>query len=188
MTSRFVYDIDCSRSTWRLCLDGVQPPDRAYALHELAGDFVFKPGDLDVCRIQLRTAIVARGAKSEVLKTEAENVANSSSNGARAIRFLSWRFREIGPRKYWVAGALTIGDLSTVASLRIDGPTPEISDRNGYVRAGAIAATRIEGSPIRLALDQSTYSKTSTPARLLTLTFQIELVRRLPDVWMEAIA
>jgi hypothetical protein len=174
MTSRFVYDIDRSRSTWRLCVDGKEALD--YAARELAGDFTFNPAEATACRIQLHTAVTSRTADDRVPENQCENLGSSNSNGALKIRFLSWRFRELGRRKYWVAGALTLGDLTRVASLRIDGPSPEITDRNGHVRAGAAATVTIDESLDRLVLD---YFKTS--ATPLTLSFQIELVRRFPE-------
>jgi polyisoprenoid-binding protein YceI len=169
------YEIDSSRSTWNLHVGGA---DVGGELRELSGTLVFDFEDVSACSIHLVSAISGIGLENtNVLKENGHSFDTSNWCG---IRFVSWRFREIGQRDYWVPGALRIGDLAKVESLRLRGPTPEIADANGSLRAAATAVAKIEASRIRLALDQMQQTIDPAPGAEATLCFQIELVRRMP--------
>jgi len=151
MTSPRIYQIDPSRSTWRLHVGDTEIRNVAGELRELNGNLVFNAEDASASRLDLWTATAA--------------------GRLWRIRFLSWRFREVGRREYWVPGALTIGDLTKVVSLRVRGPTPETTDAHGNLRAGATALT---------VLDPTQAVSDPAPGMLVTLRFEIELVRRMP--------
>ena len=168
------YEIDSSRSTGKL---RVGDTDVGGEFRELRGNLVFDLEDVSACSIHLFSAIARIGLENTNVRNE--NGDSSDTLDWRRIHFVSWRFREIGRRDYWVPGALRIGDLAKVESLRFRGPTPEIADAHGRLRAAATAVAKIEASRIRLALDAQQAGDPAAGAEA-TLRFQIELVRRMP--------
>jgi len=180
MASSRRYEIDSSRSTWRLRVGDEVFPDVRGEISELNGYLTFDAEELSACRVDLGVATAIIGLEQISTKLRAENGDSSHTFNQRGVHFTSWRFREIGHREYWVPGALTIGHMSKLESLRLYGPTPEVTDANGNLRAGATAIAKIDISPIRLALQRTEQMTHMASTGEATLTVQIELVRRTP--------
>jgi polyisoprenoid-binding protein YceI len=115
MTSSRIYEIDPSHTTWELHVDNTEIPNVGAELREVNGSLVFNSEDVNACRIYLWTATTAIGLENK----HVENVDYSHATSPWGIRFVSWRFREVGEREYWVPGALIIGGLTSVASLNV---------------------------------------------------------------------
>ena len=158
------YEIDSSRSSWKLHVGDAEVGGE---LRELSGNLVFDSEDVNACSIHLWSAIAGNGD-------------SSGTSNECGIRFVSWRFREIGYRDYWVPGALRIGDLAQVESLRLRGPSAEIADTHGSLRAAATAVAKIGTSRIPLAMDPMQQTRDHAPRAEAILCFQIELVCRMP--------
>jgi hypothetical protein len=170
---RLTYEIDASRSVWRLQAGDMDIPALAGEHCTIQGMYVFNSDDARASWIQLWSA---NGWEHHFSNAPIEK----DGSQPPGIRFLSWRFREIGQQEYWVPGALTIGDLTMIASLHVTGPGQETADARGNFRADATATTKIDASRVLLAFDEAQETENLTPGAQVTLNFQIELVRRMP--------
>src|SRR5262245_9319970 len=130
-TSR-LYEIDPDGSSWSVYSDNSETPENDNELRALYGNLIFNSEDANACRIRLWNT------------ADAASLSNGHTSGRWRIRFISWRFRELNQRKYWVPGALTFCDLTTLASLRFSGPTSETVDGQGNLRAAATAELTLD--------------------------------------------
>jgi hypothetical protein len=151
--SRFVYDLDCSNSGWRLLWNISGGAHIAGEFPGLCGRLVFDAEDTSACRLQLQVA------------TEQEKL----------FQFTSWRFRKTGEREYWIAGPLALGKLTRVVALRLHGPVEE-SENIRFAAATAFARAPISSAhPVVRRLGVLSHGRQQ---REVILDFNLKLVLR----------
>ena len=99
----------------------------------------------DLTRTKLQATIDAASIDTRIEKRDAHLKSPDFLDVAKypTITFVSKKIEQVGPGHFKVTGDLTLHGITREVSLDVEGPTPEIKDPGGKVRAGAQATTKI---------------------------------------------
>jgi polyisoprenoid-binding protein YceI len=94
------------------------------------------------------------------------------------IRFVSRNVEAQGFGEFLVKGDLTIHGVSQGVTLRVEGPTAEMKDPWGNMRAGASATTKINRKDFGLNFNVPLESGGVLVGEEISITLEVELIRR----------
>jgi polyisoprenoid-binding protein YceI len=94
------------------------------------------------------------------------------------IRFVSRSVVSQGVGEFLVKGDLTIHGVTQGVTLRVEGPTAEMKDPWGNLRAGASAATKINRKDFGLNFNVPLESGGVLVGEEVSITLEVELIRR----------
>ena len=99
----------------------------------------------DLTRTKIQATIDAASIDTRVEKRDAHLKSPDFLDVAKypTITFVSKKIEQVDPGHFKVTGDLTLHGVTREVSLNVEGPTPEIKDPQGEVRAGAQATTKI---------------------------------------------
>jgi polyisoprenoid-binding protein YceI len=94
------------------------------------------------------------------------------------IRFVSRSVESHGLGEFLVKGDLTIHGVTQGVTLRVEGPTAEMKDPWGNMRAGASATTKIHRKDFGLNFNVPLESGGVVVGDEVSITLEVELIRR----------
>jgi len=99
----------------------------------------------DLTRSKIQATIDAASIDTRIEKRDAHLKSPDFLDVAKypTITFVSKKIEQGDPGHFKVTGDLTLHGVTREVSLDVEGPTPEIKDPSGKVRAGAQATTKI---------------------------------------------
>ena len=99
----------------------------------------------DLTRSKIQATIDAASIDTRIEKRDTHLKSPDFLDVAKypTITFVSKKIEQVDPGHFKVTGDLTLHGVTREVSLDVEGPTPEIKDPMGKVRAGAQATTKI---------------------------------------------
>lgn len=94
------------------------------------------------------------------------------------ITFRSKKIEKTGDRRFKVVGDLTLHGVTREVTLRVEGPTPPMTDPRGSVRAGAEATTRIDRRDFGITWSKSLDGGGVVVGNDLDITVDVEAIRK----------
>jgi polyisoprenoid-binding protein YceI len=94
------------------------------------------------------------------------------------IKFVSKSVEKHGEGEHLVKGDMTIHGVTKEVTLRVDGPTPEMKDPWGNLRAGASATAKISRKDFGLVWNVAMETGGVLVGDQVSITLEVELIRR----------
>lgn len=94
------------------------------------------------------------------------------------LKFVSKSVAKVGPETLKVVGDLTIHGVTKEAVLDVEGPTGEVKDPWGTMKAGASATTKINRKDFGLTWNQALETGGVLVGEDITITLDVELIRK----------
>ena len=94
------------------------------------------------------------------------------------LHFVSKSVAKVGPETLKVVGDLTIHGVTKEAVLDVEGPTGEVKDPWGNMKAGASATTKINRKDFGLTWNQALETGGLLVGEDITITLLVELIRK----------
>ena len=94
------------------------------------------------------------------------------------ITFKSRKIMPAGDKKWKVAGDLTLHGVTREVVLDVEGPTPEVKDPQGNIRAGASATTKINRQDFGITWSKSLDGGGVMVGDEITVTIDVEGVKK----------
>jgi polyisoprenoid-binding protein YceI len=94
------------------------------------------------------------------------------------LSFKSAKIEPAGPGKAKMTGDLTIRGVARPVVFEVEGPTPQIKDPYGFVRAGATATTRINRQDFGVSWNALLDAGGVVVGDEVTITIDIEIMRK----------
>jgi polyisoprenoid-binding protein YceI len=94
------------------------------------------------------------------------------------ISFVSKKVEPHGAGEYLVKGDLTIHGVSKEVTLRVEGPTAEVKDPWGNMRAGAAATTKINRKDFGLGWNVALEAGGVLVGEEISITLEVELIHK----------
>jgi polyisoprenoid-binding protein YceI len=110
----------------------------------------------DLTRSKIQATIDAASIDTRVEKRDTHLKSPDFLDVAKypTITFVSKKIEQASPGHFKVTGDLTLHGVTREVSLDVEGPTPEIKDSRGNIRAGAEATTTINRKDFGLTWNQ----------------------------------
>src|SRR5439155_1167025 len=111
----------------------------------------------DLARSKIQATIDAASIDTRIEKRDAHLKSPDFLDVAKypTITFVSKKIEQVDPGHFKVTGDLTLHGVTREVSLDVEGPTPEIKDPQGKVRAGAQATTKINRKDFGVTWNQA---------------------------------
>jgi polyisoprenoid-binding protein YceI len=173
-----VYDIDPAHSSAHFSVRHMMISNVKGEFTKVSGTVTFSPDNPAGSRVEavieaasLRTGDEQRDA--HLRSADFFDVANFPE-----LRFTSNSVEPHGDGEYLVKGALTIHGVGKEVTLRVEGPTGEVKDPWGNVRAGAAATTKIHRKDFGMVFNAPLEAGGVLVGEEVSISLEVELIRR----------
>jgi len=133
----------------------------------------------DVTRSKIQATIDAASIDTRIEKRDMHLKSPEFLDVAKypTITFVSKKIEQVGPGRFKVIGDLTLHGVTREVSLDVEGPTPEIKDPRGMVRAGAEATTKINRKDFGVTWNQALEAGGVAVGDEVTITIDVEATK-----------
>src|SRR6266566_2015726 len=133
----------------------------------------------DLTRSKIQATIDAASIDTRIEKRDAHLKSPDFLDVAKypTITFVSKKIEQIDPGHFKVTGDLTLHGVTREVSLDVEGPTPEIKDPSGKVRAGAQATTKINRKDFGVTWNQALETGGVAVGDEVTITIDVEATK-----------
>ena len=172
--------------TWNLdpAHTSVQFSVRHLMVSNVRGEFAKVNGSIevdekDLTHSKIQAAIDAASIDTRIEKRDAHLKSPDFLDVAKypTITFVSKKIEQVDPGHFKVTGDLTLHGITREVSLDVEGPTPEIKDPGGKVRAGAQATTKINRKDFGVTWNQALETGGVAVGDEVTITIDVEATK-----------
>jgi polyisoprenoid-binding protein YceI len=173
-----VYEIDPAHSRAHFKVRHLMVSNVRGEFSKVTGTVVVDPNNLNNSKIDAfidaSTVSTSEPQRDEHLKSaDFLHVAKHPT-----IRFVSKSIVKAGEDRLKVTGDLTIQDVTREVVLDVEGPTEEVKDPWGNIKAGASATTKINRKDYGLTWNQALETGGLLVGEDITITLDVELTRK----------
>jgi polyisoprenoid-binding protein YceI len=173
-----VYDIDSSHSSAQFSVKHLMVSNVKGQFSKITGTVHYDPQNAGASKVEATidaSTVDTREAKRDAHLKTADFF---DIEKFPTMRFVSKRVMPASPGKLKLLGDLTMHGVTREVTLDVDGPTPEIKDQRGGMRAGASATTKINRKDFGLTWNRVLEAGGVTVGDEVLITIDVELIRK----------
>jgi polyisoprenoid-binding protein YceI len=173
-----VYDIDPAHSSAHFSVRHMMISNVKGEFTKVSGTVTFNPSNPAETRVEATVDAASVHTRDEQRDTHLKSADFFDVANFPEIRFVNRSVEPHGSGEYLVKGDLTIHGVTKGVTLRVEGPTPEVKDPWGNLRAGATATTKINRKDFGLNFNVPLESGGVLVGEEISITLEVELIRR----------
>jgi polyisoprenoid-binding protein YceI len=173
-----VYDIDPAHSSAHFSVRHMMVTNVKGEFTKVSGTVMFNPDNPAESQIEATIDAASLHTREEQRDTHLKSADFFDVANHPEIRFVSRSVEPHGDGEFLVKGDLTIRGVTQGVTLRVEGPTPEVKDPWGNLKAGATATTKIHRKDFGLVWNVALEAGGVLVGEDAAITLEVELTRR----------
>jgi polyisoprenoid-binding protein YceI len=172
------YDIDPAHSGAHFSVRHLMISNVKGEFNKVSGTVTFNPENPAESRVEATIDVNSLHTRDEQRDAHLKSADFFDAATFPSISFVSKSVAANADGEYLVKGDLTIHGVSKEVTLRVEGPTPEVKDPWGNMKAGAAATTKINRKDFGLSWNVALEAGGVLVGEEISITLEVELTRR----------
>ena len=173
-----VYDIDPVHSSAHFSVRHMMISNVKGEFTKVAGTVTYDPDNPTASKIEATIDVASLHTRDEQRDGHLKSPDFFDVAKYPEIRFVSRTVEPHGEGEYAVKGDLSIHGVTQGVTLKVEGPTPEVKDPWGNLRAGASATVKIIRKNFGLTFNMPLDGGGVVVGEEVSITLEVELIRR----------
>lgn len=172
------YDIDASHSSAQFSVRHLMVSNVKGQFSKVTGTVQYDPQNVGASKIDASIDVSTIDTREPKRDGHLKSPDFFDVQKFPTMRFVSKRVMPASPGKLKLLGDLTIHGVTREVTLDVEGPTPEIKDPWGGLRAGASASTKINRKDFGLTWNQALEAGGVAVGDEVLINLDVELVKK----------
>jgi polyisoprenoid-binding protein YceI len=173
-----IYDIDPVHSSAHFSVRHMMVSNVKGEFTKVSGAITFNSENPAESRVEASIDVASLHTRDEQRDAHLKSADFLEVDKYPEIRFVSRSVEAHGEGEHLVKGDLTIHGVTQEVTLTVDGPTPEVKDPWGNLRAGATATVKISRKDFGLHFNMPMDGGGVVVGDAVAITLEVELIRR----------
>ena len=173
-----VYDIDPAHSSAQFSVRHMMISNVKGEFTKVSGTVTYDPDDPGASKVEATIDVASLHTRDEQRDAHLKSPDFLDLAKYPEIRFVSRSVEPHGEGEHVVKGDLTIHGVTQGVTLKVDGPTPEVKDPWGNMRAGASATVKIHRKDFGLTFNMPMDAGGVVVGDEVSITLEVELIHR----------
>jgi polyisoprenoid-binding protein YceI len=173
-----VYDIDPTHSSAHFSVRHMMVSNVKGEFTKVSGTVTHDPDDPKASKVEATIDVTSLHTREEQRDTHLKSPDFFDAAKFPEIKFVSTSVEPDGKEEYLVKGDLTIRGVTREVTLQVEGPTPEVKDPWGNMKAGAAATTKINRKDFGLVWNVALETGGVLVGEEVKISLEVELTRR----------
>jgi polyisoprenoid-binding protein YceI len=173
-----VYDIDPTHSSAHFSVRHLMISNVKGEFTKVSGTVTFDPDDPKASKVEATIDVNSMHTRDEQRDGHLKSPEFFDAANFPEIKFVSTSAVPDGTHEYLVKGNLTIHGVTKEVELHVEGPTPEVKDPWGNLKAGAAATGKIDRRDFGLAWNSALEGGGVVMGDEVKINLEVELTRR----------
>ena len=174
----FVYDIDPTHSSAHFSVRHLMISNVKGEFTKVSGTATYDPDDPKASKVEATIDVASLHTRDEQRDGHLKSADFFDLANFPDIKFVSKSVEPDGHDEYLVKGDMTIHGVTHEVTLQVEGPTPEVKDPWGNLKAGATATTKINRKDFGLTWNASLETGGVLVGEEVKINLEVELTRR----------
>jgi len=176
--SAIVYDIDPAHSSAHFSVRHMMISNVKGEFTKVSGSVTFDPANPSASKVEAVIDVSSLHTRDEQRDGHLKSPDFLDAANHPEIRFVSTGVEAHGEGEHHVKGDLTIHGITKQVTLDVEGPTPEVKDPWGNVKAGATATTKINRKDFGLNWNVALEAGGILVGEDVSISLELELTKR----------
>jgi polyisoprenoid-binding protein YceI len=173
-----VYDIDPTHSSAHFSVRHLMISNVKGEFTKVTGTVTYDPDDPKTSKVDVTIDVASLHTRDEQRDAHLKSPDFFDAAKFPEIRFVSTGVEPDGHDEYLVKGDLTIHGVTREETLQVEGPTPEVKDPWGNMKAGATATAKINRKDFGLTWNAALETGGVVVGDEVKISLEVELTRR----------
>ena len=173
-----VYDIDPTHSGAHFSVRHLMISNVKGEFTKVSGTVTYDPANPSGSKVEATVDVRSLHTRDEQRDGHLKSADFFDADKFPEIKFVSKSVTPDGHGEYLVKGDLTIHGVTKEVALQVEGPTPEVKDPWGNMKAGATATTKIDRKDFGLTWNASLETGGVLVGDEVKISLDLELTRR----------
>ena len=173
-----IYDIDPAHTDAHFSVRHMMISNVKGEFKKISGTVTFNPDNPSESQVEATIDAASLHTRDEQRDAHLKSADFFDVAKFPEIRFVSRSVESEGAGELLVKGDLTLHGVSQGVTLRVEGPTAEMKDPWGNMRAGAVATTKINREDFGLVWNVALETGGVLVGKEISITLEVELIRR----------
>jgi polyisoprenoid-binding protein YceI len=173
-----VYDIDPTHSSAHFSVRHLMISNVKGEFTKVSGTVTFDPDDPKASKVEATIDVASLHTRDEQRDGHLKSAEFFDVANFPAIKFVSTSVVSDGHDEYVVKGDMTIHGVTREETLHVEGPTPEVKDPWGNLKAGAAATGKISRKDFGLTWNAALETGGVMIGDEIKINLEVELTRR----------
>ena len=173
-----VYDIDPAHSSAHFSVRHMMISNVKGEFTKVSGTVTYDPDNPGASKIEATIDVASLHTRDEQRDGHLKSPDFFDVAKYPEIKFVSTSVAREGEGEHLVKGDMTIHGVTKEVTLRVEGPTPEVKDPWGNVKAGATAAAKINRKDFGLVWNVALETGGVLVGEAVSIELEVELTRR----------
>ncbi len=173
-----VYDIDATHSSAHFSVRHLMISNVKGEFTKVSGTVTFDPDNPKASKVEAIIDVNSLHTRDEQRDGHLKSAEFFDSAKFPEIKFVSTSVEPDGHDEYLVKGDMTIHGVAKEVALHVEGPTPEVKDPWGNLKAGAAATAKINRKDFGLTWNAALETGGVMIGEEVKLNLEVELTRR----------
>ena len=174
----FVYDIDPTHSSAHFSVRHLMISNVKGEFTKVSGTVTYDPDDPKASKVEATIDVTSLHTRDEQRDGHLKSPDFFDAAKFPEIKFVSTGVEPDGHDEYVVKGGLTIHGVTKEVALQVEGPTPEVKDPWGNMKAGAAATAKISRKDFGLTWNAPLETGGVMVGDEIKISLEAELTRR----------
>jgi polyisoprenoid-binding protein YceI len=173
-----VYDIDPAHSSAQFSVRHMMISNVKGEFTKVSGTVTYDPDDPGASKVEATIDVASLHTRDEQRDGHLKSADFFDAANFPEIKFVSKSVAPHGDDELLVKGDMTIHGVTKEVTLHVEGPTPEMKDPWGNVKAGATAAAKINRKDFGLVWNVALETGGLLVGEDVAISLEVELTRR----------
>jgi polyisoprenoid-binding protein YceI len=173
-----VYDIDATHSSAHFSVRHLMISNVKGEFTKVSGTVTFDPDNPKASKVEATIDVNSLHTRDEQRDGHLKSAEFFDVASFPEIKFVSTSVEPDGHEEYLVKGDMTIHGVTKEVALHVEGPTPEVKDPWGNLKAGAAATAKINRKDFGLTWNAALETGGVMIGEEVKLNLEVELTRR----------